>query len=153
MAVKKSPGLPPAVWNFNRTVVNCACSHRDKNCSTDSELAGDQMADMGGRAPFKASPNMLKAEAFARTTKPRASTNNAGHAAPSKPKTISELTQTSAYLLFGKFQDMVAPTAIKTDKLILLKSIGFQSVPGMNLLPKGLARTMDAVGRRNGGVV
>jgi hypothetical protein len=70
----------------------------EKNCSTVWLFSADQTVDKGGLLPLSASPNAFAAEVFASTMEPRASTSNAGHAALSRPKTISELTKYSDYL-------------------------------------------------------
>jgi hypothetical protein len=73
-------------------------SASEKNCSTVSLFSADQTVDKGGLLPLTASPKAFAAEVFASTMEPRASTSNAGHAALSRPKTISELTKYSGYL-------------------------------------------------------
>ena len=93
MEVKYSTVVPAGVWNFSCAVGEGDCSQWEKNCSVVSRLSGAHIAERGGEALLRTAPNALNAEAFARTIIPRASTSKAGHAALSKPKTISELTQ------------------------------------------------------------
>jgi hypothetical protein len=93
--VENSATLPPATRNFSGAMAKGFWSQRAANCSHVSPSLG-QTDDNGGDAALIGLPKTACAEALARTTIPRGSTSNAGHAALSKPKTISELTKNQA---------------------------------------------------------
>jgi hypothetical protein len=65
---------------------------RAKNWSGAAPFSATQIADKFGAAELIAAPNTPIAAEFARRMPQFASSNNAGHAAPSKPNTTSGFT-------------------------------------------------------------
>ena len=99
MDVVNSLAAPPAILNFKRSMTTGDSSHCVKYCSTVWKFSADQMDDNSGLLPLTTSPKAFAAVGFARTIVPRPSTSNAGHAALSRPKTISALTKNPDYLI------------------------------------------------------
>jgi hypothetical protein len=100
---------PFATRNFKSMVGFADDPHRAKKSSGVPPFSGDQIADNGGVSPARAMPNVPVAAAFARNTTQPAFTSNAGHAALSKPKTISGFIQThrasQPTFLLGNFKE------------------------------------------------